>query len=263
MSSVGDYLLKEELGRGAFGIVYMAINVKTNTNHAIKKVLKPTDFDNRNMLRNELLANLLLDHPNILKCYSMFSEGDYIYMVLELANKDKGSLSSFIREIYVKESELKIMARSLLSAVQYCHSIRICHGDIKPNNILIINESKDSDNIYKLADFGAAKDNDDDKTLPITNICSAPETFYKDHKLLPASDMWSVGVVIYFLFTATYPFIEKDIEVSMHNARNGKYLDKNDRLISNTALDLIKKLIVMDPDKRLTATEALNHPWLR
>ena len=256
------YQFMEQIGAGTFGVVYKAKIKKTGELRAIKIIKKQKDSIayEKNIIREiELLESI--DHPNIIKIYEFYDCPEYICIVSELGKG--GSLANNLNTILNESETVKALIMfQLLSAVNYCHSMKIMHRDLKPENILI--EQKTSNGIYniKLIDFGTAK-----FVINVqTQITGSPHFIAPEvlnAKYTEKCDLWSIGVILYVLFKGAYPFEGKSRAQIFEHIKQGKYDLKSkpfDR-VSSKAKDLIQKLLKVDPTERISASRALDHGW--
>lgn len=216
------------------------------------------------MLKNEIAILKDLDHPNIVKMYEFLEDEKRIYIVTEIC-KGGELFDEILNRSKFDESDAAIVMKQLLSAVNYCHSKKIVHRDLKPENILL-EQDKDLEKI-KIVDFGTSLMYDPSKKLEEklgTAYYIAPEVIKKSYN--EKCDLWSCGVIMYILISGEPPFNDPraDNEAIMKKVEAGKYdLDhgiwKN---VSKEAKDLIKKLLTYDPAERISAEQALKHPWI-
>ena len=242
----------EQIGAGTFGVVYKAKIKKTGELRAIKIIKKQKDSIayEKNIIREiELLESI--DHPNMIKIYEFYDCPEYICIVSELGKG--GSLANNLNTILNESETVKALIMfQLLSAVNYCHSMKIMHRDLKPENILI--EQKTSNGIYniKLIDFGTAKmfvRNRNERAIIGTSYYIAPEVLKKNYN--EKCDTWSVGVILYILVTGKPPFDGKNDHEIMHKIKNGIVDYHNQKFMNSTieCQDLIKKLLEIKIDK--------------
>lgn len=227
----------------------------------LRKDLPPSDDAN---IFDEVAILASLRHPHVCPLLDFFDEKYCYFLVMELmAGGDLfdriGKKSSYT------ESDARDLCLKLLQAMAYCHDKKIAHCDMKPKNLLLVNE--DSDNDIKLADFGFAARVYEPKSL--TKQCGtpffvAPEILIKE-KYDQKSDMWSVGCIIFLLLGGNLPFAGRSQKELFRSIVAGKYEFSdaggwND--VSEDAKDLISKLLVTKADDRLSARAALQHPWI-
>jgi calcium-dependent protein kinase len=204
-----------------------------------------------------------LDHPNILKCFEIFEDTRYFYVATE--HCPAGDLFSQIINLnHFTDSKAAEIMLQLLSALSYCHENRVIHRDLKPENILLM-ESGDQLSI-KVADFGSSAFLD-----PLAKLSGcfgsayylAPEVFSGSYN--EKCDIWSLGIIMYILITGKPPYPGRDPETIMKYARVSPFVLTTDRLqgISKDAGDLLKKLLKIKPDQRISAKDALKHHWFQ
>ncbi|PKU31517.1 serine threonine-protein kinase chk2 [Limosa lapponica baueri] len=208
-----------------------------------------------------------IDHPCLIKIKNFFEAEDY-YIVLELM--EGGELYDRVsRPIKMKEATCKLYFYQMLLAVKYLHDNGIIHRDLKPENVLL--SSSEETCLIKITDFGQSKilgETSLMKTLCGTPTYLAPEVLNSlgTAGYSRAVDCWSLGVILFVCLCGYPPFNEQNTRLSLKDQiTRGEYtfISKEWKHVSDTALDLVKKLLVVDPSKRLTTEEALEHPWLQ
>ncbi|CAG9322057.1 unnamed protein product [Blepharisma stoltei] len=250
------------LGTGTFGIVRVGWP-KSNPHHkvAIKSIDKGL-VKNFEVLRTEVEILVGLDHPNIIRLYESYEDDRYFHIVMELC--EGGELwDSLLNKGHYKEKDAAELMIKILRAVNHLHKINICHRDLKPENFMF--DSKDHDAELKLIDFGLSqKFGSNSKSM--TSIVGTP--YYVAPEVLKGSygfmcDMWSVGVIMFMLLCGDHPFVGKDKEELYSHILQGSYEFKSVhwRGVSSQAKDLIRKMLALEPKNRITAEEALCHPW--
>eukprot|EP01120_Amphizonella_sp_Union-15-10_P014563 TRINITY_DN709_c0_g1_i1.p1 TRINITY_DN709_c0_g1~~TRINITY_DN709_c0_g1_i1.p1 ORF type:complete len:384 (+),score=83.20 TRINITY_DN709_c0_g1_i1:103-1254(+) len=262
---VGD----EILGMGNFSMVKLGTNKKTGEKCAVKIVSKEPSKNKPQMLKNEVEILLKVRHPNIIKLKDLFDSSKTLFLVLELVTGGELFDSIVAREQYSEEDAVRVM-KELLSAIEYLHSMGIVHRDLKPENLLLSDNSPNSP--IKLADFGLSKIYSPEMMQKMSTACGTPG--YVAPEILDPSmtgsggydkevDMWSAGVVMYILLCGYPPFYNEVEQQLFEIILSGKYEFHSPYWdnISDTAKDLIKHLLVVDPKKRFTANEALQHDW--
>ena len=244
------YRKGEKLGEGGFGEVYEFIIIGTNEKRAAKIInnSKLDDPQSQNAYYNEKKYNELLGFKYLCKCHYIFSDEKYTYFILDyMKNK---TLKELNEKRKLSELEIKHYCFELLLALEYLHKMNIIHRDIKLSNVLL-NENME----VKLCDFGLAIDNNlkEQKNICGTMNYIAPELYNKKGGGLKYSfktDIWAFGILMYTLFFHTTPFKaepKKKIEFNMNNI--DETLQK-DSTISKEAKDLLKRILVKDPDSR-------------
>ena len=265
-SPVKKYKILKFLGEGSYGEVFLAENIYTKKQVAIKKIIKNFDdflTDKEIMEEIEILKSL--EHPNIVKIYEFYNTHNFYYIIMEYCNG--GELLKIINNQY-SETEIAIIFKQILSCLVYLHSCNIIHRDLKLENFLISDTeiSNNDEKLFeiKLIDFGTAKIFDPNKknnTIVGSSLYIAPEVL--DKKYGKECDLWSAGVILYIFIVGHAPFEGKNDKKIMEKVKNGKYKISEKRWINSSkeVRDLITKLLVVDPKNRLNAIQAINHPW--
>ena len=254
------------LGKGSFGSVYLVKNKRLNTNFAMKIIEKAdNDAKEEENLMNEINILRKLDHPNILKIFEFYSTKESYSIVTELC-KGGELFQEIVDRGPFNEIYSAYVMFQILSAINYCHGMKIVHRDLKPENILIVERDKNGMPRIKIADFGTSKMLEKGaviRKLVGSSYYIAPEVLKKHYD--EKCDIWSCGVIMYILLSGRPPFPGDSDREIMDNVAKGKYdLSTNpfDK-VSSSAKDLIKKLLIMNPKERISAQDALNHPWFK
>ncbi|KAE9962808.1 hypothetical protein BLS_010000 [Venturia inaequalis] len=267
-----QYTIQEQLGKGHFASVYLCVEKSTGTRFAVKKFEKRSGPGERSKvegLQQEIAVLMGVSHPNLLCLKDTFDEDDGVYLVLELA--PEGELFNWIvMKQKLTEAESRKVFVQLFKAVNYLHERNIVHRDIKPENILL----EDKNLTIKLADFGLAKIIGEESfttTLCGTPSYVAPEILQPSNhrRYTRAVDVWSLGVVLYIALCGFPPFSDE-----LFDPQNNPYTLAQQILggrfdypspywdsVGDPALDLIDRMLTVDPDKRITIDECLVHPW--
>ena len=187
-----------------------------------------------------------MDHPNILKIFEFYSNEREYTLVTELCS---------MGELY-----------QILSAVNYCHKMHIIHRDLKPENILIVDKNKEGYITVKVCDFGTSKIFETgavEQHVVGSSYYIAPEVLNKNYN--EKCDVWSCGVIMYILLSQRPPFGGRNDKEIMENVKKGTFDLQSPPFnkLSESGIDLINKLLTIDVDKRISAEEALNHPWFK
>ncbi|XP_055994969.1 calcium/calmodulin-dependent protein kinase type IV [Sorex fumeus] len=253
--------VEAELGRGATSIVYRCKQKGTQKPYALKVLKKTVD---KKIVRTEIGVLLRLSHPNIIKLKEIFETPAEISLVLELVTGGE-LFDRIVEKGYYSERDAADAVKQILEAVAYLHENGIVHRDLKPENLLYATPAPDAP--LKIADFGLSKIVEHQvlmKTVCGTPGYCAPEIL-RGCAYGPEVDMWSVGVITYILLCGFEPFYdERGDQFMFRRILNCEYYfispwwDE----VSLNAKDLVKKLIVLDPKKRLTTFQALQHPWV-
>lgn len=259
-----EYDLSEELGRGRFGTVFRCTERQTGKNLAAKFIHMRRKEDREDVER-EVWIMSQLQHKRLLQLYDAFDDGkSQMCLITELV--DGGELFERIidDDFDLTEKKAAIFMRQICEGVEYMHSQRIVHLDMKPENILCLSKTG---NRIKLIDFGLARQLNSKEPLRVmfgTPDFAAPEVLAYDVVTL-ATDMWSVGVICYVLLSGLSPFMGDNDMETMANVLRATYDFNDDSFdpISDLAKDFIAKLLVKDPGERLRPSECLKHPWLQ
>lgn len=262
-----QYKILEKLGEGSYGTVWKVKQRKTNLIRAMKKITKNTNSKNETIkeIINEIGLLKKLDHPHIVKIFEFFIEPEGYYLITEYCGG--GELYDAIKEnTSFSEPVAANIMYQIFSAINYCHSTtKIIHRDLKPENILI--DSKDEQTGFynvKIIDFGTAKiyeKNKNENKVIGSSYYIAPEVLLKNYN--EKCDIWSCGVILYILLSGRAPFTgHRDGDV-LQKIKQGSYDLKRKPFdqISVEAKDLIRKCLEMNKNRRISAKDALNHPW--
>ena len=262
-----DYKKKNFLGEGSFASVYLVQNRITESIRAMKVIKKSstTSEEDEKEIINEINILKIMDHPNILKIFEFYSSKESYSIITEYCSG--GELFQEITENGpFNERYSAYVMYQILSSINYCHNMNIIHRDLKPENILIVDRNKNNFPRIKVCDFGTSKMVEKgavQKKLVGSSYYIAPEVIKKNYN--EKCDIWSCGVILYILLSGRPPFGGEDDGEIMRNVKKGKYdLESSPfNKCSKSVLDLIRKLLVMDKNKRISAQEALLHPWFK
>ncbi|KAM9992734.1 hypothetical protein ACTFIY_010168 [Dictyostelium cf. discoideum] len=259
------YEFKEELGRGAFSIVYLGENKQTKQRYAIKVINKSElgkDYEKNLKMEVDILKKV--NHPNIIALKELFDTPEKLYLVMELVTGGE-LFDKIVEKGSYSEADAANLVKKIVSAVGYLHGLNIVHRDLKPENLLL--KSKENHLEVAIADFGLSKIIG--QTLVMQTACGTPS--YVAPEVLNATgydkevDMWSIGVITYILLCGFPPFYGDTVPEIFEQIMEANYEFPEEYWggISKEAKDFIGKLLVVDVSKRLNATNALNHPWLK
>lgn len=265
------YTLGRELGRGQFGVTYLAMAKDGSKQlfackqiHKQRKIVSKEDAED--VRREVAIMHHLQGHPNICELLSAYEDKANVHLVMELCQGGelfdrivaKGSSGGY------SEKEAASIFRNVVRVVAQCHALGVIHRDLKPENFLLSDKTDQA--VLKATDFGLSvfyKPNQVFRDVVGSAYYVAPEVLkrYYSHEC----DVWSAGVILYILLCGVPPFWDENENGIFKLVAKGAYditkepWDK----ISASAKDLVKKLLVVNPKQRLTAQQALQHPWLR
>ncbi|KAF1993990.1 Ca/Cm-dependent protein kinase B [Amniculicola lignicola CBS 123094] len=262
------YKTGKTLGAGSYSVVKECVHIDTGRYYAAKVINKRLMAGREHMVRNEIavLKRVSMGHRNILTLVDYFETMNNLYLVTDLALG--GELFDRIcRKGNYYESDAADLIRASLSAVAYLHDHGIVHRDLKPENLLFRTPEDNADLL--IADFGLSRIMDEEQFHVLTTTCGtpgymAPEIFRKTGHGKPV-DIWALGVITYFLLCGYTPF-DRDsnleemqaILVADYSFTPLEYW----RGVSQTAREFIRRCLTVDPAGRMTAHEALSHPWI-
>ncbi|KAH7838441.1 hypothetical protein Vadar_026384 [Vaccinium darrowii] len=260
------YNLGRELGRGEFGITYLAIDVETGEKYACKSILKKklrTAVDIEDVRREVEIMKHLPKHPNVVSLKDTYEDDNAVHIVMELC--EGGELFDRIvaRGHYTERAAAAVM-RTIVEVVQACHRQGVIHRDLKPENFLFANKKETA--ALKAIDFGLSiffKPGERFTEIVGSPYYMAPEVLKRNYG--PEIDVWSAGVILYILLCGVPPFWA-ETEQGVAQAIIRSVIDfKRDPWpkVSDNAKDLVKRMLDPDPNKRLTAQEVLEHPWIQ
>ncbi|KAK1321780.1 SNF1-related protein kinase catalytic subunit alpha KIN10 [Acorus calamus] len=255
-----NYKIGRTLGIGSFGKVKIAEHALTGHKVAIKilnrRKIKSMDMEEK--VRREIKILRLFMHPHIIRLYEVIETASDIYVVMEYVKT--GELFDYIVEKgRLQEDEARGFFQQIISGVEYCHRNMVVHRDLKPENLLL-----DSKRNVKIADFGLSnimRDGHFLKTSCGSPNYAAPEVISGKLYAGPEVDVWSCGVILYALLCGTLPFDDENIPNLFKKIKGGIYTLPSH--LSPGARDLIPRMLVVDPMKRMTIPEIRQHPWFQ
>uniref|UniRef100_A0A4W5M895 calcium/calmodulin-dependent protein kinase n=1 Tax=Hucho hucho TaxID=62062 RepID=A0A4W5M895_9TELE len=215
-------------------------------------------------LEREARICRLLKHPNIVRLHDSISEEGFHYLVFDLVTGGELFEDIVAREYY-SEADASHCIQQILEAVLHCHQMGVVHRDLKPENLLLASKLKGA--AVKLADFGLAIEVQGDQQAWFgfagTPGYLSPEVLRKDPYGKPV-DMWACGVILYILLVGYPPFWDEDQHRLYQQIKAGAYDFPSPEwdTVTPEAKDLINKMLTINPVKRVTATDALKHPWI-
>jgi calcium-dependent protein kinase len=258
------YRIGKKLGEGAFGSVRKITHRATGETRAVKTIHKKNlrSEDERQTFFNEVSVLTAIDHPNVLKLYEFYQDEKNYYLITEFCSGGE-LFDRIINSGHFSEAIAARYMRQILSVIAYCHERNIVHRDLKPENFLLDNTNEDAN--LKVIDFGTARFFTRGVHMSQkfgTPYYIAPEVLKKNYDHL--CDIWSAGVNMYILLCGFPPFGGQTDDQILKRVSVGRYSFPSPEWdeISFEAKDLISKMLNIDLNRRISATEALLHPWL-
>ncbi|XP_021925540.1 calcium/calmodulin-dependent protein kinase type II alpha chain isoform X5 [Zootermopsis nevadensis] len=260
-----NYELKEELGKGAFSVVRRCVQKSTGLEFAAKiintKKLSARDFQK---LEREARICRKLQHPNIVRLHDSIQEENFHYLVFDLVTGGELFEDIVAREFY-SEADASHCIQQILESVNHCHQNGVVHRDLKPENLLLASKQKGA--AVKLADFGLAIEVQGEQQAWFgfagTPGYLSPEVLKKEPYGKPV-DIWACGVILYILLVGYPPFWDEDQHRLYAQIKAGAYDYPSPEwdTVTPEAKNLINQMLTVNPTKRITASEALKHPWI-
>lgn len=274
-----EFIIKNEtIGQGAFATVKKAVERSTGDSYAVKIINRRRAIHAGGKgvmlgVNRELEILRKLDHPNIVRLKSFYEDVENYYLVMELV--PGGDLMDFVAANgAIGEEATQVITKQVLDGIAYVHRMGISHRDLKPDNILIM---QDDPIFIKITDFGLAKISDNAtfmKTFCGTLAYVAPEVITGKYDLQQSQDspvnysnlvdIWSLGCLVYVLLTSHLPFNGRTQTQMFQKIKSGEFHESplNSYKISKEGRDFLSCCLQVDPRMRVTAEEALKHPWL-
>ncbi|XP_036000048.1 calcium/calmodulin-dependent protein kinase type II delta chain isoform X16 [Fundulus heteroclitus] len=260
-----EYQLYEELGKGAFSVVRRCVKLSTGQEYAAKIInTKKLSARDHQKLEREARICRLLKHPNIVRLHDSISEEGFHYLLFDLVTGGELFEDIVAREYY-SEADASQCIHQILESVHHIHQHDIVHRDLKPENLLLASKCKNA--AVKLADFGLAIEVQGDQQAWFgfagTPGYLSPEVLRKEAYGKPV-DIWACGVILYILLVGYPPFWDEDQHKLYQQIKAGAYDFPSPEwdTVTPEAKNLINQMLTINPAKRITAQEALKHPWV-
>ncbi|CAB4275826.1 unnamed protein product [Prunus armeniaca] len=260
------YTLGKELGRGQFGITYLCTENSTGHSYACKSILKRklVSKNDRDDIKREIqIMQHLSGQPNIVEIKGSYEDRYSVHLVMELCAGGE-LFDRIIAQGQYSERAAAAILRDIVNVVHICHFMGVLHRDLKPENFLL--SSKDERAMLKATDFGLSVFIEEGKVyrdIVGSAYYVAPEVLRRSYG--KEIDIWSAGVILYILLSGVPPFWA-ETERGIFDAILEGVIDFESQpwpSISDSAKDLVRKMLTQDPRKRITSAEVLEHPWLR
>ena len=258
-----DFIITKKIGEGTFSNVRLAINRQTGEKVAIKIMEKSKIIHEEDKIRMYREIEILkkLRHPNIVQLYTVIENNDKIYLIMEYI-KGQELFNYIVAKKKLSEKESCFFFQQLISGIEYLHKIKYVHRDIKPENLIINENSKQ----LVIIDFGLSNIYSNPNKELLSSACgspsyAAPEMLNGDNYRGPPVDIWSCGIVLYAMLCGYLPFDDdnNDNDKLYDKICKGKFMIPNH--VSEKARDLLNKILVTDPKKRLNLFQIKSHPW--
>ncbi|XP_008435262.1 calcium/calmodulin-dependent protein kinase type II subunit gamma isoform X15 [Xiphophorus maculatus] len=260
-----EYQLYEELGKGAFSVVRRCVKKSSGQEYAAKIInTKKLSARDHQKLEREARICRLLKHPNIVRLHDSISEEGFHYLVFDLVTGGELFEDIVAREYY-SEADASHCISQILESVNHIHQHDIVHRDLKPENLLLASKMKGA--AVKLADFGLAIEVQGEQQAWFgfagTPGYLSPEVLRKDPYGKPV-DIWACGVILYILLVGYPPFWDEDQHKLYQQIKAGAYDFPSPEwdTVTPEAKNLINQMLTINPAKRITAEQALKHPWV-
>uniref|UniRef100_A0A8B9VZ36 calcium/calmodulin-dependent protein kinase n=1 Tax=Anas zonorhyncha TaxID=75864 RepID=A0A8B9VZ36_9AVES len=260
-----EYQLYEELGKGAFSVVRRCVKKNSSQEYAAKIInTKKLSARDHQKLEREARICRLLKHPNIVRLHDSISEEGFHYLVFDLVTGGELFEDIVAREYY-SEADASHCIHQILESVNHIHQHDIVHRDLKPENLLLASKCKGA--AVKLADFGLAIEVQGEQQAWFgfagTPGYLSPEVLRKDPYGKPV-DIWACGVILYILLVGYPPFWDEDQHKLYQQIKAGAYDFPSPEwdTVTPEAKNLINQMLTINPAKRITADQALKHPWV-
>jgi calcium-dependent protein kinase len=260
------YTLGRKLGQGQFGTTYLCIEKATGKEYACKsiakrKLISQEDVDD---VRRELhIMHHLSGHPNIVTIKGAYEDSVSVHLVMELCAGGE-LFDRIIQRGHYSEAKAAELTRVIVGVVEACHSLGVMHRDLKPENFLLSDPSENA--ALKTTDFGLSvffKPGEIFSDVVGSPYYVAPEVLRKHYG--PEADVWSAGVILYILLSGVPPFWAETEQGIFEQVLKGDldFVSEPWPNVSESAKDLIRKMLNPHVSKRLKAHEVLSHPWIR
>ncbi|XP_041997406.1 calcium-dependent protein kinase 20-like [Salvia splendens] len=260
------FTMGRKLGQGQFGTTFLCVEKGTNKEFACKTIAKrklttPEDVED---VRTEIqIMHHLAGHPNMISIVGAFEDAVAVHVMMELCAGGE-LFDRIIQRGHYTEKKAAELSRIIVGVVQACHSLGVMHRDLKPENFLFVNQQEEL--LLKTIDFGLSaffKPGETFNDVVGSPYYVAPEVLKKHYS--QECDVWSAGVIIYILLCGVPPFWDESEQGIFEQILKGEldFVSEPWPSISESAKDLVRKILVQDPKKRLTAHQVLCHPWVQ
>ncbi|KAL8034241.1 hypothetical protein ABFX02_12G014700 [Erythranthe guttata] len=256
------YEILNKIGSGNFGVAKLVRDISTGDLYAVKYIERGKKIDG--LVQREIMNHRSLNHPNIIRFKEVLLTPTHLAIVMEYAEGGElfGQICNAGR---FSEDEARFFFQQLISGVSYCHSMQICHRDLKLENTLLDGSQPPR---LKICDFGYSKSSlfhSQPKSTVGTPGYIAPEVFSRKEYDGKIADVWSCGVTLYVMLVGAYPFEDPDdphnFKKTINRVLTVQYSIPDYVRVSKECINLMSRIFVADPEKRITVAEIKNHPW--
>eukprot|EP00286_Rhodomonas_abbreviata_P015214 CAMPEP_0181322184 /NCGR_PEP_ID=MMETSP1101-20121128/19093_1 /TAXON_ID=46948 /ORGANISM="Rhodomonas abbreviata, Strain Caron Lab Isolate" /LENGTH=387 /DNA_ID=CAMNT_0023430081 /DNA_START=212 /DNA_END=1375 /DNA_ORIENTATION=+ len=270
------YEMGKTLGSGSFATARIATRKDNGAKVAIKTLLRSHEMFDMELLQHEIDVMRKIDHPRCIRLLEVFEDAKAVHLVEELATG--GELFDRILDLgHFSEKDAAKVIRQVIEGIEHMHSVGTVHRDLKPENLLMLSGDKNSPeyNHVKIADFGLSALMPAEDTS-MSTVCGTPDYLAPEVIVIAAEgphsrkkydakvDVWAIGVILYTMICGYPPFWSENIAEMLHLIKHGEYSFPSpawDRICKDTK-DFISWLLCVDPKKRPTAKQVLEHPWV-
>ena len=259
LKNLGQFILGDKIGEGTFGIVRLATHILTGEKVAIKILdkRKITEDVDKEHVEREIKILKMLRHTNIVHLFYVIQNSTSISLIMEYSS-GKDLFDYLAAKKRLSEMEACGLFQQLISGLDYLHKLKVAHRDLKPENLLLDHEHKN----IKLVDFGLSNIYHSNELL--STSCGSPS--YAAPEMLNSKeydgskvDIWSSGIILFAMICGYLPFEDKDKDNLYKKIQAGVFSIPS--FVSEQARDLIQRILVTDPTKRMTIHHIKNHPW--
>ncbi|KAG2332447.1 hypothetical protein Bca4012_017954 [Brassica carinata] len=260
------YSVGRKLGQGQFGTTFLCVDKKTNKELACKTIAKrklTTPEDIEDVRREIQIMHHLSGHPNVIQIVGAYEDAVGVHVVMEICAGGE-LFDRIIQRGHYTERKAAELARTIVGVIEACHSLGVMHRDLKPENFLFVNGDEEA--ALKTIDFGLSvffKPGETFSDVVGSPYYVAPEVLKKHYS--HECDVWSAGVIIYILLSGVPPFWDETEQGIFEQVLKGDldFVSEPWPSVSESAKDLVRRMLIRDPKKRMTAHEVLCHPWAR
>ncbi|XP_073052487.1 calcium-dependent protein kinase 26-like [Primulina eburnea] len=260
------YNLGHKLGQGQFGTTFLCVEKSSGKEYACKSIAKRkllSEEDVEDVRREIEIMHHLSGSPNVISIKGAYEDAVAVHVVMELCQGGE-LFDRIVKRGHYSEKKAADLTRTIVSVIEACHSLGVLHRDLKPENFLFVDKEEDSH--LKTIDFGLSvffKPGEVFTDVVGSPYYVAPEVLCKRYG--PETDVWSAGVIVYILLCGVPPFWGESEQEIFEEVLHGDIDFTSDPwpMISESAKDLVKKMLIRDPRSRITAHQVLCHPWVQ